>query len=111
MTEPWVPTSCTLPTTEQPLRVAEFDSLFAERLAVSSRPDPLRLEMVLTGGPGVEDRVRDLVARESDCCSFFTFTVTPGPEQVRLGIEVDGAHKAVLDALHERATYNTAHQP
>ncbi|MFI5877126.1 hypothetical protein ACIBAH_32705 [Streptomyces sp. NPDC051445] len=35
----WVPQSCTLPTTEQPLRVAEFDTLFAERLADASRSD------------------------------------------------------------------------
>ncbi|MBT2444102.1 hypothetical protein J7E93_29235 [Streptomyces sp. ISL-36] len=100
----WVPASCTLPTPERPLRVAEFDALFAERLAGSSRPDRLRLEMAFTGGPGVEGRVRDLVARESGCCSFFTFTVTPGPGQVRLDVEVDAAHEAVLAALHERAT-------
>ncbi|MDG9709449.1 hypothetical protein [Streptomyces sp. DH10] len=99
----WVPQSCTLPTAEQPLRVAEFDALFAERLASSSRPDRLRLELVLTGGEGLEETVRDLVARESGCCSFFTFTATPGPEEIRLHVEVDGAHEAVLDALHERA--------
>ncbi|MEV7242770.1 hypothetical protein AB0N92_16175 [Streptomyces sp. NPDC093248] len=100
----WVPRSCTLPTTEQPLRVAEFDALFAERLAGSSRPERLRLELVLTGGKGVEETVRDLVARESDCCSFFTFTIEPGPDHIRLDVQVDGAHEAVLDALQERAT-------
>ncbi|MFC8671507.1 hypothetical protein ACFUEN_02390 [Streptomyces griseorubiginosus] len=100
----WVPQSCTLPTTEQPLRVAEFDALFAERLAGSSRPERLRLELVLTGGKGVEETVRELVARESDCCSFFTFTVEPCPEHIRLDIEVDSAHEAVLDSLQERAT-------
>ncbi|MFE5912034.1 hypothetical protein ACFQ6B_23530 [Streptomyces wedmorensis] len=103
----WVPASCTLPTMEKPLRVAEFDALFAERRAGSAwpdRPDRLRLEVALTGGEGVEDRVRDLVARESGCCSFFTFTVVPGPGRIRLVIEVDAAHEAVLDALQERAT-------
>ncbi|GAA3833286.1 hypothetical protein [Streptomyces chiangmaiensis] len=100
----WIPASCTLPTPEQPLRVAEFDALFAERLADTSRPDRLRLEMLLTGGEGVEETVRDLVARESGCCSFFTFTVHPGPEHIRLDVEVDDAHEAVLDALQERAT-------
>ncbi|MFC4463563.1 hypothetical protein ACFPH6_02910 [Streptomyces xiangluensis] len=99
----WVPRSCTLPTTEQPLRVAEFDALFAERLTGSSRPDRLRLQLVLTGGPGVEETVRDLVARESGCCSFFTFTVSPGPEWICLDVEVDGAYEGVLDALQERA--------
>ena len=29
----WVPESCKLPTVEQPLRVAEFDALFATRQA------------------------------------------------------------------------------
>ncbi|MDX3837724.1 hypothetical protein [Streptomyces europaeiscabiei] len=100
----WVPQSCTLPTTEQPLRVAEFDALFAKRLADASRPERLRLELVLTGGQGVEESVRDLVARESGCCSFFTFTVRPGPEHINLYVEVDGTHEAVLDALQERAT-------
>lgn len=97
----WVPDSCTLPTTEQPLRVAEFDTLFAKRLANPARPDRLRL--VLAGGDGVEEGVRDLVARESGCCSFFTFTVIPGLERIHLDISVDGAHEAVLDALQERA--------
>ncbi|MEJ8639067.1 hypothetical protein [Streptomyces sp. MS2.AVA.5] len=99
----WVPRSCTLPTAEQPLRVAEFDALFAERLSETSRPDQLRLELVLAGGEGVEETVRDLVGRESGCCSFFTFTVHPGPERIRLDVEVDGAHETVLDALQERA--------
>lgn len=100
----WVPQSCTLPSAEQPLRVAEFDALFSERLVGTCRSDRLRLELVLTGGEGVEETVRDLVARESGCCSFFTFTVRPGPEEIRLDVVVEGTHEAVLDALEERAT-------
>ncbi|MER7576755.1 hypothetical protein [Streptomyces sp. NPDC126514] len=99
----WVPQSCTLPTAEQPLRVAQFDALFAERLTGISRPDRLRLQMRLTGGQGAEETVRDLVARESGCCSFFTFTVHPGPEQILVDIAVDGTHEGVLDALQKRA--------
>ncbi|MEU0403589.1 hypothetical protein ABZ318_25810 [Streptomyces sp. NPDC006197] len=103
MSDPaWVPQSCTLPTEERPLRVAEWDALFSERLASASRPEPLRLRLALTGGPGVEERVRDLVARESGCCSFFTFTTTPGEGLIGLDIEVDPAHGTVLDALAAR---------
>ncbi|MCT4357612.1 hypothetical protein M5362_31390 [Streptomyces sp. Je 1-79] len=98
----WVPQSCTLPTEERPLRVAEWDALFSERLTSMSRPQPLRLRLDLAGGPGVEERVRDLVARESDCCSFFTFTTTPGEDLIGLDISVDRAHEAVLDALAAR---------
>ncbi|KUM71546.1 hypothetical protein AB0937_11980 [Streptomyces sp. NPDC047880] len=98
----WVPQSCTLPTEEQPLRVAEWDALFAERLISLSRPSPLRLRLDLAGGPGVEERARDLVERESGCCSFFTFAITPGEDMSSLDISVDSAHEAVLDALAAR---------
>ncbi|WSQ06340.1 hypothetical protein OG604_50725 [Streptomyces sp. NBC_01231] len=95
----WVPQSCTLPTEERPLRVAEWDALSSERLTSMSRPQPLSLRLDLAGGEGVEERVRDLVERESGCCSFFTFTATPGQDLLRLDISVDQAHEAVLDAL------------
>ncbi|MFD4316348.1 hypothetical protein OG365_31620 [Streptomyces sp. NBC_00853] len=98
----WVPQSCTLPTEAQPLRVAEWDGLFAERLTAVSRSGPLRLRLDLAGGPDVEERMRDLADREVGCCSFFTFTVTPGEALVGLDIAVDHEHAAVLDALAER---------
>ncbi|MEU1107203.1 hypothetical protein ABZ408_40660 [Streptomyces tibetensis] len=98
----WVPQSCTLPTEERPLRVAEWDGLFAERLASLSRPGPLRLHLDLAGGPGVEERVRDLVEWESGCCSFLSFTVTPGEDLIGLDIAVDQQHEAVLEALAAR---------
>ncbi|MFE2280751.1 hypothetical protein ACFXAE_26705 [Streptomyces sp. NPDC059454] len=95
----WVPQSCTLPTEERSLRVAEWDALFSEHLRFLSRPQPLHLRLDLAGGPSVEDRVRNLVERESGCCSFFTFTTTPGEDLVQLDISVDEPHAAVLDAL------------
>ncbi|MFC5031683.1 hypothetical protein C8250_007245 [Streptomyces sp. So13.3] len=98
----WVPQSCTLPTEEQPLRVAEWDALFSERLTKVSRPQPLRLRLDLAAGPGTEERIRDLVARESGCCSFFTFTTIPGEDLIGLDIAVDAEHEAVLDALATR---------
>ncbi|MEU2781840.1 hypothetical protein [Streptomyces sp. NPDC007110] len=98
----WVPQSCTLPTEERPLRVAEWDALFSERLMSLSRPQPLHLCLALAGGHGVEDRVRDLVERESGCCSFFTFTTSASADLIQLDIAVDQAHEAVLDALAAR---------
>ncbi|AUH41276.1 hypothetical protein [Streptomyces sp. CMB-StM0423] len=110
----WVPRSCTLPTAERPLRVAEWDALFAAGPVSLSRPGPLRLRLVLADGPGVGERVRELAARESGCCSFFTFTTgtdtrrATGRHQDRtagrlwLDIDVDPAHAAVLDALAAR---------
>ncbi|MFF9851135.1 hypothetical protein [Streptomyces litmocidini] len=98
----WVPQSCTLPTEEQPLRVAEWDALFAERLQALSRPQPLHLRLDLADGDGVEARIQDLAERESGCCSFFTFTLTSRKDVIHLDVSVGRAHEAVLDALASR---------
>lgn len=109
MTESWVASeACTLPTVEQPLRVAEFDALFATHLAGLSWESATRLRMQLVGSAGLVDRVRDLVTRETACCSFFTFGVeaqqsTDGEERVALGVEVPVRRSNVLAALGRRA--------
>ena len=101
----WVPDACTLPTAEQPLRLAEFDALFATAVRGGERLGVQHLRVTLEGGEDVADSVRDLAARESDCCSFFTFTVgAPEPGFVQLDIEVPAGHVDVLDALELRAT-------
>lgn len=115
MTSPdlsWVPSdACTLPTEERPLRVAEFATLFAETLTRVERYDDAHARLCLAGAPGLDARVRDLVARESRCCSFFDFTVAPaaqpgspaGPVEVHLDIRVPPSRAGVLAALVEAA--------
>jgi hypothetical protein len=98
----WVPQACTLPSIEQPLRVAEFDELFATALRAGQRLARTRLRLTLD--PRAEAAARDLTARESECCSFFAFAVTRVEDEVQVEIEVPEAHVAVLDALAVRAT-------
>jgi hypothetical protein len=102
-----VPDVCTLPTAEQPLRLAEFDELFATAVRGVETLGPTHARMRLTGQAGLEAQVRDLTARETECCSFFTFTVTPEPtgdgEAMVLDIEVPPAHADVLEILAQRA--------
>jgi hypothetical protein len=98
----WVPAACTLPTVEQPLRVREFDAVFAGAIAVD-RPAATRLRLTLPGDRALEARVRDLAARESDCCSFFAFTLTPAAGRLTVDVDVPAGRVAVLDALTERA--------
>jgi hypothetical protein len=99
----WAPAACTLPTAEQPARVARFDALFAAADRID-RLGPTRLRVALTGGNDALDAVRDLTDRESRCCSFFTFTLTaPGPESFVLDVEVPQAHVDVLDTLAARS--------
>ncbi|GHJ43249.1 hypothetical protein Cs7R123_05910 [Catellatospora sp. TT07R-123] len=100
----WVPQACTLPTAEQPLRLAEFDTLFATATRTVERLADTHLRLTLSGGADLEATVRDLSARESDCCSFFTFTVTAAASgQVILDVEVPPARADVLAALAQRA--------
>ena len=103
-----VPDACTLPTAERPLRLAEFDDLFATAV---DRVDPvsaIHARLHLTGPAGLADRVRDLAARETGCCSFFTFTTSGEPaaggEAVVLDIEVPAVHADVLASLTQRAS-------
>ena len=93
----WVPSACTLPTEERPLRVAEFDELFATALRALDRPAPDRVVMVMDAGAA--GRAADLVTRESQCCSFFTFGLVPAGDAMRLTIEVPAPYVPVLNAL------------
>jgi hypothetical protein len=97
----WVPEACTLPTVERPLRLAEFDDLFATALRGQQRLSPTVLRWLLDAA--TEPTVRDLAARESSCCSFFSFSFVPDGDAVRLDVAVPAAHVEVLDALADRA--------
>jgi hypothetical protein len=94
---------CTLPTAERPLRLAEFDALFAAAVRRVETLGPTHARLRLTGPAGLEATVRDLTARETECCSFFTFTTTADGENLVLDIQVPGACAEVLAALVERA--------
>ena len=104
----WVPDACTLPSVEQPLRLAAFDGLFTTVTAVE-RVDSTHATLTLAGAEGLAARAQDLADRETACCSFFTFAVTPmgsvagAYEAARMSIAVPETHAAVLAALVERA--------
>jgi hypothetical protein len=97
----WVPQACTLPTVDQPLRLKEFDDLFATSLRGLSRVSPTMLRWSLD--PAVEEVARDLTARESQCCSFFHFDFASVGDDLIVEVEVPAEQVAVLDALATRA--------
>jgi len=98
---------CTLPSAERPLRLAEFDALFAAAVRRVETLGPTHARLHLTGPAGLEATVRDLIARETECCSFFAFTTTASSfaavDHLTLVIEVPAAYAEVLAALVERA--------
>lgn len=106
----WVPVdACTLPTKEQPLRVAEFDDVFAASLlAIERAPGAVtKARLLLAGDEGLRGRVQRLADAETACCSFFTFTLTSlsGDEVATLALDVEvlAPHADVLAALLDRA--------
>ena len=96
--------ACSLPTIERPLRLAEFDDLFATTLLSVEKTGPTRARLLLTGDEEVVERTRRLADAESSCCSFFTFGVsTVETGLVAFDIEVPDAYVDVLGALLTRA--------
>ena len=85
-------------------------SLHYRSTAVARRPD--ERETSSDGRRGLVETTRDLTARETECCSFFTFTVTPGPadqgEALTWDVEVPAQHADVLNALTTRASSGLA---
>jgi hypothetical protein len=104
--EMWVPEVCTLPTVDRPLRLAEFDDLFATALQSQIRLSPQMLRWTLD--PEVEGIARDLTDRETQCCSFFSFDFTASEAELVVEVTVPPAQTKVLDALAARAAENPA---
>lgn len=94
--------ACTLPSADKPLRVVELEALFARFLTGLARVDPATLDMRFRGEPGLDRSIEDLAARETACCSFFTFTVdrTNG---LSLRVTVPEQYVEVLDGLQRLA--------
>ncbi|WP_245713952.1 hypothetical protein [Nocardia vaccinii] len=89
-----------MPTIEQPIRIAEFDRLFADGVLAVHRPGPVRLELALD--PVFEPVARDLADRESSCCQFFTFDFLTPEDRVVMVVGVPAAYVEVLDAFAAR---------
>ena len=93
------PEACTLPTVERPLRVAEFDQLFTRAVAAVERLGPQSARITLPPSPETAAEAANLVVRESECCSFFTFSLTAAGGRLYLDVKVPENQSPVLDSL------------
>ena len=66
------------------------------------------VRMHLTGAIDLRDRVRDLTERETACCSFFTFAIEGGADDLLLEISVPPGRRDILEALTQRAIARSA---
>ncbi len=102
VSESWVAPSCTLPTTEKPVRVAEFDRFFTDAVRAAEHPSRTRLRLDLEPTAERAAQAAGLVVRETACCSFFTFTLTATGGALELAVPVPDSHAHVLDGLAAR---------
>ena len=105
----WAPPSCTLPTTDQPLRIQQFDQLFADAVTAVERIAPSTARFTLRPEPHLAARAAELSSRETSCCSFFTIALTFTQGAVNLHITVPATNVAILDALTDRARMISSH--
>ncbi|HLR93264.1 MAG TPA: thioredoxin domain-containing protein [Jiangellaceae bacterium] len=100
----WVPDdACTLPTAQQPLRVAEFDDLFVTALRDIDRRAPEWLRLRLSADSGVQESAAELIEQESGCCAFFDFDLAVTDAGLHLDVRVPLNRVDVLDGLSEHA--------
>jgi hypothetical protein len=94
---------CTLPSDERPLRGEEFQTLFATAVVGLCRPEPGILDLLIEST--AETTARDLAARETQCCSFFTFSFRPAERADHrwMRIQVGEAHLRILDEIATNA--------
>jgi hypothetical protein len=95
--------ACTLSEAGRLARAAEFSQLFSEAVRRVERPDPTWLRLELEPGSGPAGRTAELMAAETECCSFFTFTLTAAAGILILDVRVPAAQASVLDTLADRA--------
>jgi hypothetical protein len=107
----WAPQACTLPVTERPLRVGEFDALFAACVRGIERVEQGRLRLGLKATPQTAGRVAELAVAETACCSFFTFTLIATGGRLSLEVTVPAQHIGVLDALADMAAKHAGTAP
>ena len=84
---------------QQSVRAAEWGDLFGAAVLDIRRVTVRSARLELRPDPIVAARAADLSARETRCCSFFTFSQIAGGGTLTLEIGVAPEHVATLDAL------------
>lgn len=92
------PIACTLGSGDFQSRLAWIAELNRDALRFQTRGG-LRLE--LSYAPEAIDRVREMVARERECCSFLIFDLRTEGESLRLVIEAPEGARDALDTVFQ----------
>jgi hypothetical protein len=93
-----LPIACTLSAGQMRERVAFVERLAADALIARTEIDG-GVRSRFRNSPGVEERLRELIAAEAECCAFLSFAVAHHDDE--LWLDVTGAPEArpVIDEL------------
>jgi hypothetical protein len=83
--------------------MAAFEELLTDSVRGAVRDSATHLTIRLQRYADLEAATRVLAARETECCPFFDFTVTPDGPGVVLGVGAPPQHASILDSLQARA--------
>ena len=92
-----MPSSCTLAAPDFRLREAEFRSLFARSLRAAEETSPTSARLLLD--PACEGELRDLLARERQCCPFYAFDLRCSDGSAALTVRVPAGREDALALL------------
>jgi hypothetical protein len=95
--------ACSLTPGDYTRRLREFPQLFATSLR-QTRREPTRLHLSLDPAAAREDEVRDLLRREQECCSIFSFSVEASPVAIHVEAAVPDGAAECLDDLERMAS-------
>ncbi|HEY7488407.1 MAG TPA: hypothetical protein VH912_28450 [Streptosporangiaceae bacterium] len=99
MSDPVVPIACTLSPNDMSVRLVDLEELLAAHVeSAERRPSRLRLTFKVPGADGAA-RIRDLFAREQECCGFFSVTFTRQGDRLTVDIGVPEEAGPTLDFL------------
>jgi hypothetical protein len=89
------PIACTLASSDRKVRLSELAELSQSALAGARRED---LALYLQYFPEAEERVRQMVKKEQECCAFLEFEVEPRSNCLALRITApEAAREAIQD--------------
>jgi hypothetical protein len=93
------PIACTLTAGKCRDRMAWIGELTRDALRSHKRQD---LVLDLLYAPEAADRAREMVRKEQECCSFLTFAIREGLDEIRVTITAPEAARKAADELFER---------
>ena len=93
------PIACTLTAGNFKDRMAWIGELTRDALRSHERQD---LVLDLRYAPQAADRLREMVRKEQECCSFLTFAIREGLDEIRVTIAAPEAARKAADELFER---------